>query len=119
MRTVSNMDVRKENTSAIRRVLLDGAIHSRDDLAAATRLSIGTCRNILDDLLSAGEVVIEDNGKSTGGRPALRFRYAPDCIHYLLLRLKVERSADDFEMRVVENILTDALKYPLKFGKLF
>ncbi len=53
--------------------------------------------------------MIEDNGKSTGGRPGLRFRYAPDFVHYLLIRLKVEHIAEDPEMRVVETILTDAL----------
>lgn len=109
MQKTSNSDIRKKNTSLIRKFLLDGKPHSREELAAKTDLSVGTCRNILDDMETGREVIKVENGASTGGRPALQFQYVADFVNFLLVRLKVYHDTQGIERHIAELIFVDAV----------
>lgn len=74
---------------------------SNADLARLTGLSLATCVNITAELLDQGEVVQLDEKKSSGGRPARRFRYNPDNSAFLFLLIKPDTAGELIRSTVV------------------
>lgn len=60
-------------------LFMDGAAHSRTDLAALTGMARSTLQERLDVLISLGLIGTITDGASTGGRPPQRLALLPDA----------------------------------------
>lgn len=60
-------------------LFMDGAAHSRTDLAALTGMARSTLQERLDVLISLGLIGAITDGASTGGRPPQRLALLPDA----------------------------------------
>ncbi|MGZ2223624.1 ROK family protein [Glutamicibacter nicotianae] len=60
-------------------LFMDGAAHSRTDLAALTGMARSTLQERLDVLISLGLIGTITDGPSTGGRPPQRLALLPDA----------------------------------------
>ncbi|MEG2424649.1 MAG: sugar kinase, partial [Glutamicibacter sp.] len=60
-------------------LFMDGAAHSRTDLAALTGMARSTLQERLDVLIQLGLVGTIADGASTGGRPPQRLALLPDA----------------------------------------
>ncbi|WP_336758194.1 ROK family protein [Paenibacillus sp. USHLN196] len=74
----NTMRVKKMNQELVRETLKDMRQGTKSMVAEATGLSIATCRNILHELLSTGELIQLELEESNGGRPAQIYRYNVD-----------------------------------------
>lgn len=69
----SIQDLRKQNKEKILKVLYELKQSQKNQLVQKTSLSSGTCFNILQELIDSGEVVVNSQFESTGGRKAKRY----------------------------------------------
>ena len=72
---ISNTNqIKKANTDAVRRTLRHGGGITIAEIVQATRLSVPTVSRIIDDMVSAGEVLNCPEEVATGGRRARQYR---------------------------------------------
>jgi len=67
--------LKKINIELVKTSLKNLEYGTKSSIAQATGLSVGTCGNILKELLVTGEVLEVSHEESSGGRPARRFKY--------------------------------------------
>lgn len=94
--------IRVMNANLLRESMLASDVWTKDSLAAATRLSPATCRNILADMLASGEVREVSLAAPQGGRPARRFRYNRNFIRFLLVEIRRDSEERRMAFRLVD-----------------
>lgn len=71
-------EVRRENVAAVRRLLWQGGLFSKKDVASELGLSVASCNTLLNDMAAAGEVTAEPHRTGSAGRGGLCYRAAED-----------------------------------------
>jgi len=93
-----------DSTKKIRKILLKNGSITKPELAKATKLTVATCGYILNGLVENGEVIAENFRTSSGGRPAMSYRYNSKRCRFLCMYALFESGAETIHYRI-----TDAL----------
>jgi len=101
--------VKKTNISLIRNHLRKVHLATRTEVAHATGLSIATCKNLLNEMLSTGEVFKDEEKESNGGRPATQYRYNEDFIKVACIGISFDASIKTLRS-IVANSFGDAIE---------
>ncbi|UQZ36129.1 transcriptional regulator [Paenibacillus sp. PK3_47] len=101
--TNNTMLVKRTNQELVRQTLRTLKKATKAAVAKATGLSLGTCGNILNELLGTGELLELETEESNGGRPAKVFQYNMDYafIACIIVRAGVKTHSLEF---VVTNL---------------
>lgn len=88
---VSNtMKIKQLNVELVKSALIEMTYGTKLTVANATGLSLGTCGNILNELLESGEVIEVDAEQTNGGRPARRFLYNANYCYVACMYISYE-----------------------------
>ncbi len=71
-------EIRRENIAAIRRLLWQGRLLSKKDIASELGLSVATCNTLLNDMAASGEVTLEPRRTGNAGRGGFCYRASED-----------------------------------------
>lgn len=82
--------LKRVNTTKIRTALRASNMGSKNSLASVTGLSVGTCSNILKELIATGEVLEIEHAESTGGRRSRQFKYNKNFAYVMSMYLRKE-----------------------------
>lgn len=82
--------LKRVNTNKIRTALRAAGMGSKNSLASVTGLSVGTCSNILKELINTGEVLEIEHAESTGGRRSRQFKYNENFSYVMSMYLRKE-----------------------------
>lgn len=93
----------------IRTALRTSVMGSKNSLASQTSLSIGTCNNLLKDMLATGEVIEIEHAQSTGGRRSRQFRYNENYAQVMSMYLRKENDQVNIYYQVT-NLLGEILE---------
>lgn len=98
---MKNQKVKQHNIQMIREIVYRGESFTKNSLVEETGLSLATCRNIIVELASKGEIEALSNLASTGGRPSKSF--AINDLHGLILiaYLRIENGTSRLTYRLV------------------
>lgn len=72
---VNTKELRQINKELVLNFLRNNKYGTKNKISKTTGLSISTCRNILNDLLSTGEILEESKTDSNGGRPSTQYSF--------------------------------------------
>ncbi len=89
------------HTGLIRSIMKEHRTVTHNFLAGESGLSPATCKNIMNALLSTGEVYETVPAPSTGGRPSKQFSYNPNFAHAMLIYLRKEGDRQILFFRIV------------------
>ncbi len=84
-------EIKNMNTKAVRRIMQQKGIISKNKLARETGLSFPTISRTIEQLVAAGELEQRGTSNSTGGRSAQLFAINPVFMVSLLLRLEAKK----------------------------
>ena len=87
---MNSMKLKEINIDLVKTALRSREFGTKNSIAEATGLSVGTCKTILEELIQSGEAVEMNPGPSTGGRPSRRFVYNENYAYALLLYTRME-----------------------------
>ncbi|MNO24257.1 N-acetyl-D-glucosamine kinase [compost metagenome] len=92
MLPISNNAIRVKqiNTELVKNTLKAMEHGTKASIASMTGLSVATCGNILNELLQTGEVIETELEESSGGRPAMRYKFNADYSYILCLYVKTD-----------------------------
>lgn len=99
----SSAAIRKENKKAIYRIMLDGRTYTKQQVSAATGLSVATCNTLLNDLQQRGIVSGGEKLPGEVGRSSVLYQINDTHESYLAVRFDVIRGK-----KIVETILFSA-----------
>lgn len=85
------LDMRKNNSDAILWNLCSCKSSTVKDLAQMTGLSYATVGNLINDLVSNGEVTLGKMFSSTGGRPSQFYTFNAEYAHVLVLSARIKK----------------------------
>ena len=85
-------EIKKQNVASIKRILLEMGSVTKPEVSERTGLSVVTCGSILNELTSKGILVEESLRLSSGGRPAMGYRFSENVGNHLCLFLYTEES---------------------------
>lgn len=117
--TVNNtMNIRKMNIELVRSALLKNNGLTKNEICAATDLSLASCTNILKILMNSGEIKNVIDCESTGGRRAKRF-YINEQYELVLTIIivqeddyvKIDYRIVDLSGNVVHSLITEEKEY--------
>lgn len=91
-----------DSIQKIRQILLKNGSITKPELAKATNLTVATCGYILNGLVKNGEVIAEDFRTSSGGRPAMSYRYRSEKFRILCLYALFESGAESIHYRITD-----------------
>lgn len=94
-------EVRRENVAAIRRLLWQGGLLSKKDIASALGLSVASCNTLLNDMAAAGEVTAEPHRTGNAGRGGLCYRAAEDFASIAAIFIDLEGGDRIFRARTL------------------
>lgn len=101
--------MKQMNLNMIRRVMKQSGSATKPQLAHKTGLSVVTINSLVKHLVHCGELFEEENQVSSGGRPALTYRYNYNYSLALVLHMVEEQSEDVINASVV-NLNEEILK---------
>ncbi|PWJ65585.1 MULTISPECIES: ROK family protein [unclassified Fibrobacter] len=81
----SAAEIKANNVATIKRALLDMKTATKPEVAEKTKLSVVTCGTILNELTANGTIVEESLRLSSGGRPAMSYRFSENIGYALCL----------------------------------
>lgn len=81
----SAAEIKKLNIASIKRFILEAGSVTKPEVADATGLSVVTCGSILNELAANGTLVEENLRISSGGRPAMNYRFSANAGNSLCL----------------------------------
>ena len=81
----SSADIRKENKKAIYRVMLDGQLHTKQQISVSTGLSVATCNTLLNDMTQQGLVCAGSKHFGDVGRSSVLYQINDDYESYLAI----------------------------------
>ncbi len=99
---MSSVQLRHLNSSQIKKVLRSNEFCTKNSISEFTGLSLGTCSNILKELLISGEVLEIENRASTGGRPSRQFVYNKDFANVCIIYLRKEGNYNNLSCAVID-----------------
>lgn len=92
VRTIANANLMKEiNLNHVRQVMKRVETATKPQLAALTKLSVVTINSLIKELHEYGEILEDEVAPSSGGRPALSYRYNYDYSLALILYIKEQQ----------------------------
>ena len=91
-----------DSTKKIRQILLENGSITKPELAKLTNLTVATCGYILNGLVENGEVIAENFRTSSGGRPAMSYRYNSERCRFLCLYTLFEGGAESIHYRITD-----------------
>ena len=91
-----------DSTKKIRQILLENGSITKPELAKLTNLTVATCGYILNSLVENGEVIAENFRTSSGGRPAMSYRYNSERCRFLCLYALFEGGAESIHYRITD-----------------
>ena len=102
MKVVMNsMRLKEINIDLVKKALRAKEFGTKNSIAEATGLSVGTCKTILEELLISGEVFEMNLGPSTGGRPSRRFVYNENYAFAILLYARMEGNENSIYASII------------------
>lgn len=104
MNKSTTQSLRKINQEKIIKALRDYGESNKNQLSEYTSLSVGTCYNILMDLLETKEVVRGNDFVSTGGRKAKSYKLNEDFSYILAISIHREFDSIYYILRVYNHI---------------
>ncbi|MNW39341.1 N-acetyl-D-glucosamine kinase [compost metagenome] len=92
MLPISNNAIRVKqiNTELVKNTLKAMEYGTKASIANMTGLSVATCGNILNELLLTGEVIETELDESSGGRPAMRYKFNADFSYIVCMYVKTD-----------------------------
>ncbi|MCH4889250.1 ROK family transcriptional regulator [Acidaminobacter sp. JC074] len=94
--------LKRINKNKIRTALRTCETASKNSLAQMTGLSVGTCNNMLKELIEEGEVLELDHAPSTGGRRSRVFRYNMNYAYLMSLYTRIEDNVESIYYQVTD-----------------
>lgn len=86
---MANANLMKEmNLNHVRQVMRRAETATKPQLAALTKLSVVTINSLVKELHEYGEIIEDEVAPSSGGRPALTYRYNYDYSQALVMYIK-------------------------------
>ncbi|MHA7967572.1 ROK family protein [Paenibacillus sp. CAU 1782] len=86
---MANANLMKEmNLNHVRQVMRRVETATKPQLAELTKLSVVTINSLVKELNEYGEIIEDEIAPSSGGRPALTYRYNYDYSHALVMYIK-------------------------------
>ncbi|MGC5772797.1 ROK family protein [Paenibacillus pabuli] len=105
----NTMRVKRMNQELVREALRNMRQGTKSMVAEATGLSIATCRNLLHELLSTGEIIELDLEESNGGRPAQMYMYNVNFANIACIMVKAGVTVHSLTFSVV-NLAGESLE---------
>lgn len=102
MKIVSTQEIKKLNKGIIRGLLKRVSIATKPELAKMSGLSVVTVNNLLHELVESGECFEVNHADSTGGRPALRFKYNPGFRIFLTICLAEYQGKETINLSICD-----------------
>ncbi|MCR5468817.1 MAG: ROK family protein [Lachnospiraceae bacterium] len=142
MKVSNTRDVKQNNLKLVKEALKNVTYGTKNSIAQATGLSIGTCNTILNLLEMTGEIIEIENPEITFGRPSKAYKFNADYAYVCCVIVKhvesqmrqpmcdvsyavvnlVGEIKDEGEVRIDEynpETLADAIKEPMqKYEKI-
>ncbi len=88
MKASNTRDVKQNNLKLVKEALKSVPYGTKNSIAQATGLSIGTCNTILNLLEVTGEIVQTENPEFTFGRPSKAYKYNADYAYICCVYVK-------------------------------
>ncbi len=107
----TTQSLRKINQEKIIKALRDHGESNKNQLSEYTSLSVGTCYNILMDLLETKEVIRGDGFASTGGRKAKSYKLNEDFSYILAVSMYRKFEEIYYILRVYNHIDQQVYEY--------
>lgn len=102
-------NIKETNTRILAEILREHKTATKPELAKNAGFSVVTVATLINDLLQSGEVLISEILPSTGGRPAMAYRYNPN--YKLVLTINtLERLKEDTILYSVVNLFGEVLE---------
>lgn len=89
----STAHIKKQNIKNIKRIIQEKGSVTKPEVAEKTGLSVVTCGTILNELTADGTIVEESLRLSSGGRPAMSYRFSPNAGNSLCLYTYAENNS--------------------------
>lgn len=100
----ANANLMKEiNLNIVRQAMKRVETATKPQLASWTKLSVVTINSLVRELCELGEILEDETAPSSGGRPALTYRYNFDFSHALVIYMK-EKQGQELVSFVVVNL---------------
>ncbi|WP_059054101.1 ROK family protein [Paenibacillus senegalimassiliensis] len=100
----ANANLMKEiNLNIVRQTMKGVEIATKPQLASWTKLSVVTINSLVRELCELGEILEDQTAPSSGGRPALTYRYNFDFSHALVIYMR-EKQGQELISFVVVNL---------------
>ncbi len=94
-------EVRRDNIAAIRRLLWQGGLLSKKEIASGLGLSVATCNTLLNDMATSGEVTCEPRRTGTAGRGGFSYRAAEGFASIVTAHIDLSGSQRIFRAKVI------------------
>ncbi|MCR5271863.1 MAG: ROK family protein [Lachnospiraceae bacterium] len=88
MKVSNTRDVKQNNLRLVKEALKEVPYGTKNSIANATGLSLGTCNTILNLLEMTGEIVETENPEFTFGRPSKAYKYNADYAYICCVFVK-------------------------------
>ncbi len=99
----NSAEIRKENKKAIYRFMLDGGMHTKNQVSKGTGLSVATCNNLLNELNTRGIVFTGERVFGDVGRSSALYQINDNHEYYIAIHISVIN-----EKRVGETLVFSA-----------
>lgn len=98
----SAAEIKKQNIASIKRVILEMGSVTKPEVAAKTGLSVVTCGSILNELTASGIIIEESLRLSSGGRPAMSYRFSEGAGNTLCLYTYTESTGSFIRYQIFD-----------------
>lgn len=94
--------IKKQNIKNIKRIIQEKGSVTKPEMAEKTGLSVVTCGTILNELTADGTIVEEAFRLSSGGRPAMSYRFSPNAGNSLCLYAYTENNSSFIRHQILD-----------------
>lgn len=98
----SAAEIKKQNVASIKRVILELGSVTKPEVAEKTGLSVVTCGTILNELSASGLIIEESLRLSSGGRPAMSYRFSEGAGNTLCMYAYTESTGSFIRYQIVD-----------------
>lgn len=94
--------IKQQNVKNIKLAILEKGSATKPEVAEKTGLSVVTCGSILNELTASGEIVEESLRLSSGGRPAMSYRFKANAGNSLCLYAYAENKSNFIRYQILD-----------------